>query len=86
MAIYLDDWSSGTTIVGNLCVQAGRAILIGGGRDNLVQNNMSVDCVPAVHIDSRGLGWAKNYFDGQTTTLMDRLQAMNYLHPPYSER
>jgi parallel beta helix pectate lyase-like protein len=86
MAIYLDDWSSGTTILGNLCVQAGRAVLIGGGRDNLVKNNVFVDCIPAVHIDSRGLGWAKNYFDGRTTTLTDRLEAMNYRHPPYSER
>ncbi|MEO2046854.1 MAG: hypothetical protein ABGX16_09810 [Pirellulales bacterium] len=50
MAIYLDDWASGTTILGNLCVQAGRAVLIGGGRDNLVQNNLFVDCVPSMLI------------------------------------
>ena len=86
MAIYLDDWSSGTTILGNLCVRAGRAILIGGGRDNLVENNVFVDCTPAIHVDSRGLGWAKNYFDGRTTTLIDRLKAMDYRQPPYSER
>jgi hypothetical protein len=86
MAIYLDDWSSGTTITGNICYQAGRAVLIGGGRDNIVDNNVFVDCVPAVHIDSRGLGWAKGYFSGTTTTLVDRLEAMNYKQPPYSKR
>ncbi|NOZ40279.1 MAG: right-handed parallel beta-helix repeat-containing protein [Planctomycetes bacterium] len=86
MAIYLDDWASGATIFGNLCVQAGRAVLIGGGRDNRVENNVFIDCEPAVHIDSRGLGWAKNYFNGETTTLTDRLEAMNYRQPPFSDR
>ncbi len=86
MAIYLDDWASGATIFGNLCVQAGRAILIGGGRDNRVENNVFVNCEPAVHVDSRGLGWAKNYFNGETTTLTDRLEAMNYRQPPFSDR
>jgi hypothetical protein len=86
MAVYLDDWASGTTVYGNICYKAGRAVLIGGGRDNIVDNNVFVDCVPAVHVDSRGLGWAKTYFDGTTTTLTDRLNDMNYKEPPYSER
>lgn len=86
MAIYLDDWASGTTVYGNLCYMAGRAVLIGGGRDNTVENNVFVDCTPAVHVDSRGLGWAKYYFDGKDKTLFDRLEAMNYKQPPYSVR
>jgi hypothetical protein len=86
MAVYLDDWSSGTTVYGNVCYKAGRAVLIGGGRDNTVENNVFVDCTPAIHVDSRGLGWAKTYFDGSTTTLTDRLAAMNYREPPYSTR
>jgi hypothetical protein len=86
MAIYLDDWASGTTVYGNVCYKAGRAVLIGGGRDNRVENNLFVDCTPAIHVDSRGLGWAKNYFDGGLTTLTDRLTEVNYRQPPYSER
>lgn len=86
MAVYLDDWSSGATIVGNLCYKAGRAVLIGGGRDNKVENNVFVDCTPSVHVDSRGLGWAKNYFDGSDNTLVDRLKAVDYRHPPWSTR
>jgi hypothetical protein len=39
-----------------------------------------------VHVDSRGLGWAKNYFDGTTPTLFDRLNAMPYKQPPWSKR
>ncbi len=84
-AIYLDDWSSGTNVFGNLCVEAGRGVLVGGGRDNTIENNIFVRCKPAIHVDQRGLGWAKNYFDGRDTTLFDRLDAMNYREPPYRD-
>jgi len=86
MAVYLDDWASGTTIFGNVFYKASRAAFIGGGRNNIVENNIFVECTPAVHIDARGLGWAKYYFDGTNTTLVDRLNAVNYKQPPYSVR
>ncbi len=60
--------------------------MIGGGRDNIINNNIFIDCKPAVHVDSRGLGWAKYYFDGTTNTLFDRMDAMNYKEPPYSTK
>jgi len=85
-AIYLDDWASGATVYGNICYKAGRAVLIGGGRNVTVENNVFVECTPAVHIDSRGLGWAKNYFDGTTNTLTERLNAVPYREPPWSTR
>jgi hypothetical protein len=86
MAVYLDDWTSGTTVYGNICVKAGRAVLVGGGRDNIIENNIFVDCTPAIHIDQRGLSWAKNYFDGKTNTLIETLNAMPYKEPPWSTR
>ena len=86
MSIYLDDWASGTTIYGNLVVRGGRGILIGGGRNNTVENNVFVDCSPAVHVDSRGLGWAKSYFDSRDNTLVERMKAVNATAPPYSTR
>ena len=86
MAAYLDDWSSGFTIEGNVFYKAGRAAFIGGGRDNTVDNNIFVDCSPSVHVDARGLGWASYYFDGSNTWLFDHLKAMNYRKPPYSVR
>ncbi len=58
MAVYLDDNASGITVVGNVFVRACREVLIGGGRDNLVENNLFVDGDPAVEVDARGLGWA----------------------------
>ncbi|GBC94525.1 hypothetical protein HRbin16_00309 [bacterium HR16] len=86
MAVYLDDCTCGTTIFGNLFVRAGRAAMIGGGRDNTVENNIFVDCEPSVHVDARGMGWASFWFDGRDSTLMDRLKAVPYQKPPWSER
>ena len=85
MAVYLDDCASGTTIFGNVFYKASRAAFIGGGRDNIVENNIFIECTPAVHIDARGLGWAKFWFDGRDSTLMDRLKAINPTQPPYNE-
>ena len=85
-AVYLDDWASGVHVYGNVCHGARRGVLIGGGRDNVIENNIFVDCPTAVHIDQRGLGWAKTYFDGTTTTLFDRMKEVNADQPPYTDR
>ncbi len=85
-AIYLDDWTSGVVVFGNVCHGARRGVLVGGGRDNTIENNIFVQCVHGVHIDQRGIGWAKYYFDGTTTTLFDRLEAVNGTQPPYTDR
>jgi len=86
MAVYLDDWASGFTVTGNLFYRAGRATMIGGGRDNRVENNIYVECSPSLHVDARGLGWASYYFDGTTKELFMKMDDMNYSRPPYSTR
>ena len=86
MGVYLDDFMSATTVFGNIFYRAGRAVFIGGGRDNLIENNIFVDCEASVHIDARGTTWAKYYFDGTYNVLTERMQAVNYAQPPFSER
>jgi hypothetical protein len=86
MGVYLDDWASGFTVYGNIFYRAGRAMMIGGGRDNLVENNVFVECSPSIHTDARGLGWASYFFDGSLMYLFDGLKAMNYKEPPYSTK
>ncbi len=86
MAIYFDDCTSGNVAYGNVCYKAGRAVLLGGGRDTIIENNVFVDCTPAVHVDARGKGWASFWFDGRDSTLIKGLHAMNYLQPPFSIR
>ncbi len=87
MAVYLDDAASGSTIFGNVFYKASRAAFIGGGRDNIVENNIFIDCEPAVHIDARGLGWAKKYIvKGGGWHMYDKLERVNYKKRPYSTR
>jgi len=87
MSVYLDDAASGTTIYGNVFYQASRAAFIGGGRDNTVENNIFVDCKPSVHIDARGLGWAKEYIaKGGGWHMYDKLERVNHDEPPYGTR
>ncbi len=83
MAVYLDDAASGIEISGNLFYKAGRAAFIGGGRDNLVQNNLFVDCTSSVHVDARGLGWMIDHIEG---IMKERLLASPYESPPWKER
>ncbi|NUM52632.1 MAG: right-handed parallel beta-helix repeat-containing protein [Candidatus Hydrogenedentes bacterium] len=85
-AVYLDDWTSGVMVYGNICQGARRGVLVGGGRDNTIENNIFIDCGTGVHIDQRGIGWAKNYFNGETTTLFDRMKDVNGDLPPYTDK
>ncbi|EDY81120.1 hypothetical protein VDG1235_737 [Verrucomicrobiia bacterium DG1235] len=88
--VYLDDFTSGIVIYGNLFVRAGRAAFIGGGRDNLVQNNVFIDCEPSVQVDGRGLSWAVHHFDqshsSYASTLRDRMAEANATQAPYATR
>jgi hypothetical protein len=86
MGVYLDDFSSGFTVYGNLFYRAGRASFIGGGRDNTFENNLYVDCAPSVHVDARGLSWAGYYFNGGYPVLFQLMDSVHYNRPPYSTR
>jgi len=83
MGVYLDDMLCGTIVFGNIFERVTRAAFIGGGRDNIVENNIFVDCLPAVHVDARAMGWASYHVD---TTMKERLMAIPYKQPPWSER
>ncbi|MFH1006680.1 MAG: right-handed parallel beta-helix repeat-containing protein [Candidatus Latescibacterota bacterium] len=86
MGIYLDDFMSATTIQGNIFYRAGRAAFIGGGRDNLVENNLFIANKASVHLDARGTSWASNYFDGTYPTLFEGMDAVRFREPPYADR
>ena len=83
VGVYLDDMFCGTLIYGNVFHEVTRAAFIGGGRDCTIENNVFVDCSPAIHIDARAASWA-SYHVG--TTMTERLKAMPYRRPPWSKR
>ncbi len=87
MGVYLDDCDSGDTIIGNVFYRVARAAFIGGGRNNVVDNNVFVDCKPAVHVDDRGtsrIQW--NAGLKESWDLEAKLKALNYQSPPWSEK
>ncbi|MBX7257812.1 MAG: right-handed parallel beta-helix repeat-containing protein [Candidatus Hydrogenedentes bacterium] len=83
VGVYLDDMYCGTNISDNLFYKVTMAAFIGGGRDNIVSNNLFVDCNPALHIDSRAMGWAA---DSVPTTMKERLDAVPFKESPWKER
>jgi len=63
MGVYMDDCISGTEVFGNIFYKVHWAMFIGGGRDHHVENNVFVDCDPAVRIDGRGLDKSPVWFN-----------------------
>jgi len=88
VGVYLDDMFCGTDIIGNVFYQVPRAAFIGGGRDCRVENNIFVDCNPALHIDARALGWASYHAEEWIKEGRQRgtLSGTRYRDPPYSTR
>jgi hypothetical protein len=83
VGVYLDDMFCGTEIYGNVFYQVTRAAFIGGGRDCTVENNIFVDCRPALHVDARAMGWAR---PSVNTTMTGRLKAMPYQSALWRDR
>jgi hypothetical protein len=86
MAVYMDDCVSGHRIFGNVFWDVTRAAFLGGGRDHVVENNVFVNCRPAVAIDGRGMDKSPVWHDQVYKTMRQRAEEMNYLQPPYITR
>ena len=81
-AIHLDDCTSGIRIFGNVferlwCEQGRGAITVHGGRDNVIENNLFLDCLQAVRVHK---------FNFPPTPLYENLQKVPHTEPPWSDR
>ncbi len=96
--VHLDDAVSGTTFEGNLCRLCGRGVSICGGPDNIVDNNIFVDCKVGVGLSARGIQWWEytRHPDGTVTaidtrtgrpsdTLLRTLEQVPYQEPPWTK-
>lgn len=83
--IYLDDCFSSAEVTDNVLANMDDgAFLIGGGRDNIITNNLCYRTGPLM-LDDRGLGWgARGCKPGQQ--LWDTLVALPYKQPPWSTK
>lgn len=80
--VYLDDMFSSIHCYGNVFYQVPAACFVGGGRDNIFENNLFVDCSPCIHVDARAMGWAAGGLD----YMRRDLESIPYKTPPWSER
>ncbi|HSA21786.1 MAG TPA: right-handed parallel beta-helix repeat-containing protein, partial [Myxococcota bacterium] len=73
--VYLDDCVSGIEVTGNVLYRiSGLGIEHGGGRDDLMTNNVIARCGGAMSGDNRGLLWI-THEPGDSWNLLERLAA-----------
>lgn len=86
-AVYVDDLGSGVTMTENLLVNIpGYTTLFGGGRDNVITNNIQINNGngKGFEYDARGLGWAWYHAAGPDGECYGELMALRN-HPAYEE-
>lgn len=88
MGVYLDDTFCGATVYGNIFNKVDIGVLLGGGSDNRIENNIFVNCIHwPITVDARGLGWAKaDVAPGGDWHMYSKVKAVHYDQPPYSVR
>ncbi len=86
--IYLDDLFSSAVVQGNVFYQVLRPVFLGGGRDNIIQNNIFVDCPKAIHLDDRALKWSGPHADGRIKEAREKgtIGGIRFKEPPFSTR
>jgi hypothetical protein len=81
-AFYIDDGDSGDTVEENIVLRSGCGPFIGGGHDNVVRNNLIIDCEIGIHFDSRGVSRGYATHPGYRR----RVESAHPDVPPWSER
>jgi hypothetical protein len=84
--VYLDDQASGITIRGNLFEKVDEAVFIGGGRDNLIEDNTFLKGNYPIHLDARGKKWMHAVLEKEKDTLQKRIEAVPYNQTFYKQR
>jgi len=88
VAFYNDDCDSGDTFYGNILYNIdGIGFLIGGGRDNTIDNNLIVNCGWGLFADQRGLAqiqWDTGQAYSASWDLEAKVEQYNYTSPPWS--
>ncbi len=81
MGFYFDDCDCGDEVYGNIFHNIARGIMIGGGREHPVRNNIFSRCNIAMSIDCRGMTWKhwNNVSAGGSSWLLeDKAKAFSY--------
>jgi hypothetical protein len=83
--VYLDDFTSGITVRGNLFENVLSAIFINGGRDNLLEDNTFINVETYIGVSVPQGGWDR-VADDAKIYIQKQLRAVPYNKSPYKER
>ena len=81
-AIYFDDGQCGGEVYGNVIENVARGMLIGGGRDHIVHDNVFRNCGGGVSIDCRGLVW-RQFVKGMFKLDEDAMKEVRFTETPW---
>jgi hypothetical protein len=84
-AIYLDDGLSGTRMEGNIFLRVDQGVMLNGGRDNTVKDNLFVECDLMMRATAAARGY-KSKKTGSWLSLNASLNASPYKSPIWRER
>ena len=84
-AIYLDDMLSDNHIEKNLFYNCGNAVMIHGGRDNIVNNNVIINCLGSINVLTYYHRNNPVCTDWETGKLCVSVYSVEYSKPPFSE-
>ncbi len=89
--VYIDYTNCGTKVIGNVFYKLAApdrfgAVVINGGNDNIIDNNIFIDCRTVLYASNFLNGWGKNEYDNYYKIWKTGLSQINYDQPPYSER
>jgi len=65
MGIYIDDCDCNEILLSNRIVNAGCAIMLGGGSDLVVKHNDIRNCKKGIHLDDRGTHWNNDWIQSK---------------------
>lgn len=86
IGIYLDDFASGTRVEGNIVARLDVGMLVGGGRNNTLNNNVAIESTYPLAFDARGTNWATAACTAPDGIMFLNLQKVPYSSPVWSEK
>jgi hypothetical protein len=87
LGVYLDNCASSAEISGNVFYKMVKPVMVGGGRDNIIENNIFVECEVPVYMDNRGLRWRTRWGHFRPGGPMyEPLEKFRHDRPPWSTR
>ena len=86
MGFYFDDCDCGDEVYGNVFWKVPRGIMVGGGREHPIRNNVFAECNLGYSIDNRGMTWKNWNMPGTSWHLQARAERLRYREEPWRSR